>query len=132
MFVPADSITKNTRIKTDICIIGGGAVGLAMAQYLNKSDTGVVVLESGNLNLDEQTQKLNQFETDALPISVHSRRRAFGGTTKVWYGRWKPADNIDFKNRAWVPNSGWPITNKDLEPYYELSAKLLGTPISNF
>src|SRR5258706_9577103 len=29
-----------------------------------------------------------------------------------------PFDEIDFMKRDWVPDSGWPITRKDLDPFY--------------
>ena len=46
------------------------------------------------------------------------RHRRLGGTTTVWGGRCIPFDKIDFERRDYVPYSGWPITLKDLEPYY--------------
>ncbi|MFT6930889.1 MAG: choline dehydrogenase-like flavoprotein [Sediminicola sp.] len=36
-----------------------------------------------------------------------------------------PFDDIDFMERDWVPNSGWPITKKDLDPYYKKAHETL-------
>ena len=41
-----------------------------------------------------------------------------GEPLTVWGGRCIPFDKIDFERRDYVPYSGWPITLKDLEPYY--------------
>ena len=43
----------------------------------------------------------------------------FGGTTGHWAGFCAPFDPIDFETRDWVPDSGWPITRQDLDPFYE-------------
>jgi hypothetical protein len=34
-------------------------------------------------------------------------------------------DEIDFEARPWIENSGWPISKRDLLPYYERSQLLL-------
>ncbi len=36
-----------------------------------------------------------------------------------------PFDPIDFQKREWVPDSGWPITRKDLDPFYAKANKVL-------
>src|SRR5262249_1791805 len=47
-----------------------------------------------------------------------SRLSMFGGTTGHWAGMCSPFDEIDFMKRDYVPDSGWPITRKDLDPFY--------------
>ncbi len=49
----------------------------------------------------------------------------FGGTTNHWAGFCSTFDEIDFKKRDWVPHSGWPITKKDLDPFYERAHKYI-------
>jgi choline dehydrogenase-like flavoprotein len=34
-------------------------------------------------------------------------------------------DQIDFAKRSWVPQSGWPITRADMDPFYERAQKKL-------
>ena len=50
---------------------------------------------------------------------MRSRLRFFGGSTNHWEGSCRTFDPIDFETRSWVPDSGWPISYHDLEPYYD-------------
>ena len=105
----------------DICIVGAGAAGIAMAlQFLN-SRVDILILESGGLAPEPRTQALYQGTvTDAR---LHSppdryRERRFGGTTTIWGGRCMPFNPIDFEPRPYVPDSGWPITYDSVAAFY--------------
>ncbi len=128
MFIAANIIKRDSQNEYDVCIIGAGAAGITLALSLKDSALNICILESGGLDRDYQTQKLNDIETTDLPIGSPSRARQFGGTTTLWVGRWKPHDKIDFEKRDWITNSGWPISLYDLEPYYKKSAELLSVP----
>ena len=84
MIVDLAEQPSDQRIETDLCVIGGGAVGLAIAWYFrNRSSRDVVVLESGGTDFEpdiqdlyagEQTgQRYNRLDLD--------RRRMLGGST---------------------------------------------------
>ena len=97
----------------DYCIVGGGVVGLSIATKLAKNHPTkkVIVLESGGMTPGE-AQLANSGEiigNKAYPLTT-SRARALGGTQWFWGGNSKPLDPIDFTQRDWVANSGWPIT----------------------
>ena len=128
MFINANKLSGHTKINTDICVIGAGAAGIILGLELNRTSVKVAILESGNFSPDDLNKSLSDFSTIHLPIDPTSRVRAFGGTTTVWAGRWKPHDEIDFEQRSWIPCSGWPIQKKDLNPYYERAAMLLDAP----
>ena len=34
-------------------------------------------------------------------------------------------DSIDFEAREWVPDSGWPISREELDPYYQRAQDLV-------
>ena len=105
-------MTNKTVIETDICIVGAGAAGISIAKYLNGSKISICLVESGGFEFEEETQSLYQGENVGLkyfPLDV-SRLRYFGGTTNHWTGWCAPLDEIDFKQRDWVPYSGWPFT----------------------
>lgn len=95
------------------------------AQEFIGTSARICIIESGVMNLDPKYQTLNEIECVNLPVAPNSRARGFGGTTKVWAGRWREHDEIDFEKRDWVPNSGWPIGKNDLTPYYQRAAKTL-------
>ncbi|MDQ2805271.1 MAG: GMC family oxidoreductase [Pseudomonadota bacterium] len=117
----ADNIVRNAVLCTDICVIGGGAAGIALALQFLRGGQNVLVLESGAETADAVTQAL--YEGDVVDPDLHSppdkyRQRRFGGSTTIWGGRCMPFDPIDFEQRSWIADSGWPIGLAELQPYY--------------
>lgn len=106
-------------LEADICVIGAGAAGIAIACELMNSNRSVIVLESGGLQFEADVQDMYVGTNVHRYFSLKtSRFRLFGGTTYVWGGWCAPLDDIDFRRRDWVPHSGWPLTKDDLLPYY--------------
>jgi choline dehydrogenase-like flavoprotein len=121
MILSAQDLADGEVLQADICIVGAGAAGIAMALELSDSKLEVLVLESGGFEFDAQTQSL--YEGSVVDERMHSlpvrfRQRQFGGSTTIWGGRCMPLDAIDFERRDYVPHSGWPISLNDLMPFY--------------
>ena len=114
-------------LAADICIVGAGAAGIAIAREFLGSRFKVLVLESGGFSPEPETQKLFESDVTGLPhTSVHNgRARIFGGTTTLWGGQALRFDECDFATKSWVPFSGWPISREVLDPYYERAERLL-------
>jgi choline dehydrogenase-like flavoprotein len=128
MFIDSRSLDSGHPIETDICIIGAGAAGITIAREFIGTSTQVTLLESGGLEFDKQTQSLYDGENIGHPsfdVNVN-RLRYFGGTTNHWAGHCRPLDPIDFKQRSWVPHSGWPLSRKELDPYYRRTQPIVG------
>lgn len=120
MHIDAKNIPNNSTIEGDICIIGAGAAGISIALDWINAPYKVILLESGGFEYDDKVQDLYKGETTGqkyYPLKA-SRLSYFGGTTGHWAGMCSPFDNIDFMKRDWVPDSGWPISKKDLDPFY--------------
>ncbi len=116
-----------TAFDTDVCIIGAGAAGLTLAAHVAGS-LRVLVLEAGDATPtrgadDWLAGEAGDFAFDGFQ---DGRMRAFGGATRLWAGQLLRLDAIDFEKRDWVPRSGWPITLRDLEPYYDRAERFLG------
>jgi choline dehydrogenase-like flavoprotein len=112
-------------LQADVCIVGGGMAGIALAKEFANTGHGVVLLESGGLQFDRATQDLYKGTNVRGDFSlVTSRFRMLGGTSYVWGGWSAPLDELDFQKRDWVPYSGWPITRADLVPYYRRAQPL--------
>jgi choline dehydrogenase-like flavoprotein len=117
-------------ISSDVCIIGAGVAGLALASELFNTRASVTIVESGSETPDALAQSLNHGENIGLRYYEldKSRARGFGGTSHLWHCeltgpqlgvRLMAMDEIDFEERDWVPNSGWPFRKAVLDPYYE-------------
>ncbi len=111
MFIDTRQLDENARIEKDVCVIGGGAAGVAIALQLERNGIGVALLESGGLEPDEETLDLYRGDNAGLPYSFAdgSRSRFLGGSSNCWGGWCRPWDEWDFDRRDWVPDSGWPI-----------------------
>ena len=121
MIEDARDIAGGSVLGAEICIVGAGAAGIAMALELAGSGIEVLLIESGGLKAEHATQNL--YAGAVADERLHSppdryRQRRFGGTTTIWGGRCMPLDAIDFEERDYMPNSGWPIGLDALMPYY--------------
>ncbi len=113
-------------LNCDVCIVGSGAAGAVLYDILARTKARVVLLESGGLSVETDTQELNEGVTRIdgkkpkreVTDLVHNRLRCLGGTTGHWGGGCMPFDEVDFAARDWVSNSGWPIDGVELLPFY--------------
>lgn len=121
MFTDLKQDSAPTDIRTDLCIIGAGAAGISLALELSGGSLDVCLLESGDFDYDAATQSLADGDNVGLPYYEldASRLRFLGGTTNHWGGINCPLDELDFEERAYLPNSGWPIDRAMLDQYYE-------------
>ena len=121
MIVDARNIPNESLISCDVCIVCACAAGITIAREFVGRNLQVVMLESGGLAPDVETQSLYTGRVTGQPyFELNSARsRYFGGTTNVWTGECRPLDAQDFESRDWVPNSGWPFGLKEVLPYYE-------------
>jgi len=120
MHIDARKIENHSIVEGDVCIVGAGAAGISMALDWIGSVHKVILLESGGFAYDDKVQDLYKGKSTGqkyYPLRA-SRLSYFGGTTGHWAGMCSPFDEIDFMKRDWVPDSGWPITRKDLDPFY--------------
>ena len=121
MIISAADVEAGGHLQADLVIVGGGAAGITIANRLAGKSHRVIVLEGGGRTFDEVSQG---FYKGAIvgqrldPLDT-TRLRYFGGTTNHWAGWCRPLEASDFKRRSDWPESGWPITRADLDPYYQ-------------
>jgi choline dehydrogenase-like flavoprotein len=127
MHTDARYIDNDALIEGDLCIVGAGAAGISMAMEWANTNRKVILLEGGGFEYDDRVQELYAGKLSGQPYFPLKaiRLHYFGGTTGHWAGFCSPFDEIDFKKRDWVPNSGWPINRKDLDPYYKRANPIL-------
>jgi choline dehydrogenase-like flavoprotein len=113
---------------TQVCVVGSGPSGLMLTRRLVEAGIDALVLEAGPL--------LRKGPTDQLPLPVEfagqpknlspSVAQQVGGTSALWHGTIGPLDSVDFRRRAWIADSGWPITAAELAPFYRDAARQIG------
>jgi choline dehydrogenase-like flavoprotein len=106
--------------KADLCIVGAGPAGIALAESLSGSGLHTLLLESGGLKLGNRLGHLNRADIVGQRFTgdTEGRARVFGGAGRLWAGQCLRLDPIDFEKRDWIPDSGWPIGMADLDGYY--------------
>ena len=109
-----------SRIEADLCIVGAGAAGIAIARTFVGTSVSVCLIESGGLTGENSSQALYEGLSIGRPAfdSAHSRMRIFGGSCTLWGGGCITLGKQDLSHREWVPHSGWPIAYGELGPYY--------------
>ncbi len=127
MLIDTNELPAGTVIRADLCIAGAGAAGISLARQLSGGMASVCLLEGGGVEFDPKSQNLYHGMAAAPMHAAYlytSRLRYLGGTTNHWLGACRPLDEIDLAPRPWVPDSGWPITFQELQPFYRGAAEL--------
>lgn len=131
MLIDGRTIAQGQILRADICIVGAGPGGLALARDLVGRGVDVLLVESGGFEPDDQTQSLAsgtvEDNLDQYPDPYWSCNRMVGGTSQQWdviregkqHVHLGAFDPMDFTRRSWLPHSGWPIDAQTLAPYYE-------------
>ncbi|MCO4097895.1 MAG: GMC family oxidoreductase [Gemmatimonas sp.] len=127
MHTDARTLPAGHTLDGDVCIVGAGAAGIALAlDFIGRTER-VILLEGGGFDREDALQSLYRGEIVGRPYYPleAARLHYFGGTTGHWGGYCSPLDDIDFEARPWVPESGWPISRAILDPFYARAHPLL-------
>jgi len=127
-------LAEGEQVRTEVCIVGAGPVGLTLAAELSRANVDVVLVESGGLDPDPWADSLNTFENAGAARVMDptlSRNRVLGGSSSTWSGRVAAFDETDFASRAWVPGSGWPIPRSELVRFLDRTRSYLGVAVAD-
>jgi choline dehydrogenase-like flavoprotein len=128
LFHDAREVEAGAVLEREVCVIGAGAAGIALALELAGARLRVALLESGGLEDDAETQDLYRGRVHGRAyFPLHeARTRRFGGSTNCWLGLCRPLDALDLERREWVPHSGWPFGLAELRPFYVRAQRVCG------
>ena len=113
----------------DICVVGGGVVGLVTAWALVQSQLRILVIEAGGLCDELRSQSLyDTAEFTGLKNNgvADGRFRVYGGNGTRWNGQLLPLAPAEFTQRELINDAAWPIKPHELEPYFEKIGEMLG------
>jgi choline dehydrogenase-like flavoprotein len=115
-------------VNTDICVVGGGAAGIALGMELVEGPAQVVVVEAGGIAPGPDDRGVYEVVPGSPPGLRHDLTKPwyFGGNTNYWFANCRPLDALDFERRDWIAGSGWPIGLGELLPYYERAQAICG------
>lgn len=130
MIIDAGSVPSGETIEADLCIVGAGPAGLTLARQFIGTEHRVYLFESGGRAIDSQARDLADGENRGDPYFplAEARARVLGGSSYMWdeWVRARPLDPIDFRQRSWVPDSGWPFGLETIEEFYPRAHEILG------
>ena len=89
MIIDLNTAGDSAVLGGDLCIVGTGAAGLAIASELLSTQLKIILLESGGMELEPPTQALYDAEISGLPHpgTMEGRFRVCGGSTTKWGGK---------------------------------------------
>ena len=124
------SLPPSIVLDADLCVIGGGVAGITLVRQFVGQAVKVLLIESGGRSPSEDTQKLCAGENIGFSYYAldEARARCLAGSSSRWHvpigenrlgARLRALDPMDFEERAWVSESGWPFGYRELAAYYE-------------
>ncbi len=117
----------------DVCVVGSGPAGLALAVALDAGGKSVALMEGGDREITFESQDLYDGEVvgaDYYPLTI-TRLRFLGGSSNHWGGWIVRFVESDFQPRAHHPLSGWPIVKADLDRFAAATEVFLDVVGSN-
>ena len=105
-------LEDGAELDADLCIVGAGAAGIAIArEFLDSDLRGRRCWRAAGCAQRPVTESLNEGEASGIdPASLtDGRGRLLGGATALWAGQCLPPDPRRSSSATWVPHSGWPL-----------------------
>jgi choline dehydrogenase-like flavoprotein len=112
----------------ELCVVGTGPVGMALALEFDRRGREVLVLEAGDKEMEaggseaSRARIVDPQRHAPMEIAVV---RALGGTSWTWGGRCVAFDPVDWMPRDFVGDARWPISAEEVRPYYKRATEYL-------
>ncbi|MCB2056071.1 MAG: GMC family oxidoreductase [Geminicoccaceae bacterium] len=117
MLIDAEALDERSPLATEVCIVGSGPAGMAIAAELCRAGIRIVLLEQGGRA---------QLGGNASRWII---RTADGNRNSV---RLTPFHEEDFVPRSEICDAGWPVGPQELQPWYRRAKQLFGLPPCGF
>src|SRR5262249_33564334 len=128
--------TDDVKLPTsDLCVVGAGPVGIALAFACEANGLSVLLVESGGEEPSLFSSELSRAEIVDPRHHAHMGEatcRAVGGTSLLWGRCCVPYDDIDFADRPYAREAQWPIAHKEVSPWYPAAANFFRCGAAQF
>lgn len=109
----------------DVCVVGGGPAGLAVALDCVEAGMRTLIVEAGGLTASTEADPM--FAAEIAPGSPHAPvervcRRGLGGASSCWGRRCVPFDPSDFGSED---DGRWPVDWREMETWRARTARFL-------
>ncbi len=123
-----DNHRQAAAIRADFCVIGAGAMGMAMALKLAAAGRSVLLLEAGEEDITDASQDHLRCEIRGRGHigSSSGRFRVFGGSTERWGGQAMRFDRADTIPRPGIHEAGWSLDYEGLAAWYPEAERFMG------
>ena len=113
----------------DVCVVGGGTVGLYVAAEQSARGKSVIVLEAGRDRGENKGRLLGPHPVRGTHRgSEEAWTTGLGGTSQLWGGQLWPWQEWEFAGLPQNGISAWPLTYREISPYYGRVLRDLGLP----
>jgi choline dehydrogenase-like flavoprotein len=113
----------------EVCVVGAGPAGIALAHALGRAGRRVTLLDSGRAGSSPLAQELNDGDVQGEQQYAGLRKtryRGFGGTANIWNvevdgqrgAKYAPLDPRDLES--------WPLGWTEIEPFYREAQEVCG------
>lgn len=118
---------KEELVRKGTVIIGGGTIGLFLANLLVEKGIPVTIIEAGKLNSFDSFNETDYKVTGKIHSGISiGRSRGYGGTSNLWGGQLAMFAPNDFDVKKVYNQPSWPINWSEIEPYYKKVFDYLG------
>lgn len=130
MIYDLNTVCSNTKLHTDVRVIGSGTAGIFLASALRRRGARVLLLEVGDALARrpvEVGQSVDQRGTHYRGAAL-GRSFGLGGTSILWGGQMIPVTPLDMAARRWIGVDAWPVKPDDLTSYFDEVATVFNLP----
>lgn len=138
MIIDARHLPPDCVIRSDVCVVGAGPVGISVSRELRAAGLSVALLDSGGLTHDPAANRLDEpAEIDFGGVRRLGNTRRVGGNANAWLirtgatrrgVRMLPLSPSDIGGGCDPESRAWPISFDQLEQYVARAQTVFDLP----
>jgi len=106
----------------EICILGSGMAGAAIAIELSSTRKSIIVVEAGGIS-DGYPCEPVQVDNIGKSFNLERTRSIeLGGSTNLWHSVLAPLSEEDFLEKKYFNMPGWPLSYQEMITHYQNAA----------